>query len=63
VKDPYVPFLRMYSEAMGKNPRTVQRIAKRVLGLGVDDAIEALAAPDEVNRQMGLQVSLSAQRR
>ncbi len=53
VKDPYGAFLKRDPEFVKSNPRTVRRLANRVLALGLGKAIENLEEPIEFNQQIG----------
>jgi hypothetical protein len=53
VKDPYVAFLRKREVFIEYNPKTVQRIAKRVRLMGYNAMIESIEEPKEFNRQIG----------
>jgi len=53
VKDPYVAFLRKRQIFIEYNPKTVQRIAKRVRLMGYEAMIESIEEPKEFNRQIG----------
>ncbi|MGQ9632229.1 MAG: restriction endonuclease [bacterium] len=53
VKDPYVAFLRKREVFIEYNPKTVQRIAKRIHLMGYNAMIESIEEPKEFNRQIG----------
>jgi hypothetical protein len=51
--DFYVGFLKLDAEAVYTNPKTVKRIASRLLEMEADDVIELARQPMVANRQMG----------
>jgi len=53
VDDIYVGFLRSENSAIVKNPNTVERIAKRLLDMPVEDVIKLCRQPKVDNRRMG----------
>ena len=53
VKDPYVAFLRKREVFIEYNPKTVQRIAKRIRLMGYNAMIESIEEPKEFNRRIG----------
>jgi len=53
VDDIYVGFLRREESAIEKNPNTVERIARRLLTMPVDDVIKLCRQPKVDNRRMG----------
>ncbi len=53
VDDIYVGFLRQDKGAIGVNPETVNRIAKRLLDMPVEDLIKLCKQPKVDNRRMG----------
>jgi len=53
VKDSYVGFLRAKKEAVNENPKTINRIGKRLYELGIDELIKEATRPKETNRQLG----------
>ncbi len=53
IKDPYVAFLRKNEKFLEENPKTVERIAKRIRAMGFDEMVKSLEEPKEVNRQIG----------
>lgn len=53
VKDSYVGFLRLKPKAIEENPKTVERIGKRLYSLGLEKLIEEATRPKETNRQLG----------
>lgn len=53
VKDSYIGFIRAKEDAIDQNPVTVERIGKRLYGLGLDKLIEEATRPKETNRQLG----------
>jgi hypothetical protein len=53
VKDSYIGFLRANPQAMKENPKTTQRIAKRLYSLGFERMMQEASRPKETNRQLG----------
>lgn len=53
VKDSYIGFLRIKEEAINENPKTIQRIAKRLYSLGFERMMQEGTRPIETNRQLG----------
>lgn len=53
IKDSYVATLKRDKSFIKRNPKTVERIAKRVFAMGLDKLEEKCTEPKETNRQMG----------
>lgn len=53
VKDSYIGFIRAKKGAIEQNPKTIERIGKRLYGLGLDKLIQEATRPKETNRQLG----------
>ena len=53
VKDSYVGFLRKKAKAIDENPKTIERIGKRLYKLGIAKLIDEASRPKETNRQLG----------
>lgn len=53
IKDSYVAYLKRDSSAIGRNPRTVNRICGRLYEMGLDKIFERSSEPKETNRQIG----------
>ncbi len=54
IKDPYVAFLKKKrGEFVKKNPKTVVRIADRLLQMDFEEVLEGIEEPKEFNRQIG----------
>ncbi|MEW6482996.1 MAG: restriction endonuclease [bacterium] len=54
INDPYVAFLRKKDVFVKYNPKTVNRIAKRVRSLGFKAIIEAIEEPKASSRRIGI---------
>lgn len=53
VKDSYIGFIRAKEDAIEQNPETIERISKRLYGLGVEKLLQEATRPKETNRQLG----------
>lgn len=53
VKDSYVAYLKRDRTAIRRNPETINRLAGRIYGLGLDKLYEKCSEPKETNRQIG----------
>lgn len=53
IKDSYVSYLRRDASAIGRNPRTINRICGRIYDLGLDKLYQQCSQPKETNRQLG----------
>jgi hypothetical protein len=53
IKDSYIAFLRKNPSALDINPKTVDRIGRRLLRMGYEEVIKASTQPKETNRQIG----------
>lgn len=53
IKDSYIAYLRHDTDALRRNPQTVNRIAGRIYEMGLSEVYKCATAPKETNRQMG----------
>lgn len=53
VKDSYIAYLKRDSQAIERNPRTVNRICGRLYEMGLNKIFEKCSEPKETNRQIG----------
>lgn len=53
IKDSYVAYLKKDRESINRNLNTVDRIAKKLFKIGIEEIIEKCTEPKETNRQMG----------
>jgi len=53
IDDPYIGFLRKHKEAIGKNPKTVKRIGRKLLKMGFDDILLGASKEKSASRQFG----------
>jgi len=53
IDDPYIGFSRRSREALNKNPKTVRRIGKRLLNLGLNGILSGASKPKSPSRQLG----------
>ncbi len=53
VKESYLGFLKAKPQAIDENPKTLNRIAKRLYSLGFDAMVKGAENPIETNRQLG----------
>jgi len=53
IKDSYVAYLRRDSDAIRRNPETINRIAGRLYEMGLESIFERCSEPKETNRQIG----------
>ncbi|MYB67065.1 MAG: restriction endonuclease [Gemmatimonadetes bacterium] len=53
IKDSYISYLRRDRKAIGRNPRTINRICGRLYEMGIDKIFERCTEPKETNRQIG----------
>lgn len=51
--DPYIGFIRHFEGALSKNPKTVERIWKRLKALNVDGIIGGINRPKSASRKFG----------
>lgn len=53
IKDSYVAYLRKDSEAISRNPATVQRLTGMLFEMGEEAIFDKITVPKETNRQIG----------
>jgi hypothetical protein len=53
LKDSYVAYLKRDSDALSRNPRTVDRLFARLNDMGLDEIYQKCSEPKETNRQIG----------
>lgn len=53
IKDSYVAYLKRDKTALKRNPQTINRLAGRLYGLGLEKLFERCCEPKETNRQIG----------
>lgn len=53
IKDSYVAYLKRDKTAISRNPNTINRLAGRIIELGLDKIYEKCTEPKETNRQIG----------
>lgn len=53
IKDSYVAYLKRDSEALKRNPGTVNRLCGRLYEMGLDEIYSRSSEPKETNRQIG----------
>jgi hypothetical protein len=53
IKDSYVAYLKRDKSAIGRNPRTINRICGRLYEMGIGKIYEQCSIPKETNRQIG----------
>lgn len=53
VDEPYMGFLRLNEQAIDNNPKTVNRIGKRLIGMGEEEIIKECKKPKSPSRQIG----------
>lgn len=53
IDDPYIGFLRRNRKALDKNPKTVRRIGKRLLSIGLNGILIGASKPKSPSRQLG----------
>lgn len=53
IDDPYIGFIRKDKSALDKNPKTVSRISRRLLRLGLEGILSGICSPESPSRQMG----------
>jgi hypothetical protein len=53
IKDSYIAFLKRDNLAIGRNPKTINRICGRLYEMGLDKIYEKCTEPKETNRQIG----------
>ncbi len=49
VKDSYIGFIRAKKDSIDQNPETVERIGKRLYGLGLEKLLQEATRPKETN--------------
>lgn len=53
IKDSYIAYLKRDRSAIGRNPKTINRIAGRLYDMGLNKIYEKCSEPKETNRQIG----------
>ena len=53
IKDSYVAYLKRDSNAIQRNPNTINRLCGRLYEMGLDKIFERCSEPKETNRQIG----------
>ena len=53
IKDSYVAYLKRDKTALSRNSKTVERLGKSLLAMGLDKIKEKCSEPKETNRQIG----------
>ena len=53
IKDSYIAYLRRDSNAISRNPQTINRLCGRLYELGLEKLFERCSEPKETNRQIG----------
>ena len=53
IKDSYVAYLKRDISSLGRNPKTVDRLAGRIYEMGLSEVFEKATEPKETNRQIG----------
>jgi hypothetical protein len=53
IDDPYIASLRRHPSLLSKNPKTIERISKKLFSLGIDTVLELSAKPKSPSRQLG----------
>ncbi|MEK7555198.1 MAG: hypothetical protein AAB516_00020 [Patescibacteria group bacterium] len=53
IDDPYIASLRRHSFLFGKNPKTIDRIGKRILAMDLDIILKLSTVPQKPSRQLG----------
>ena len=53
IKDSYIAYLKRDAGAIGRNPKTINRICGRLYEMGLDKIFEKCSEPKETNRQIG----------
>jgi len=53
IDDPYIGFLRKDRKALDKNPKTIQRIGKRLFSMGLKEIFIGASRPKSPSRQLG----------
>jgi hypothetical protein len=53
IKDSYIAYLKRDKSAIGRNPKTINRICGRLYELGLNKIYECCSEPKETNRQIG----------
>ena len=53
IDDPYIGFLRKDRKALDKNPKTVRRLGKKLLGMGIKEIFIGASRPKSPSRQLG----------
>ena len=53
IKDSYIAYLKRDKSAIKRNPKTINRIARRLYDIGLNKIYEKCSEPKETNRQIG----------
>lgn len=53
IDDPYIGFIRKDKNALDYNPKTLERINKRLHMLGIHDILDGISRPESSSRKMG----------
>jgi len=53
IDDPYIASLRRHPSLLSKNPKTVERISRKLFSLGIDAILELSSKPKSPSRQLG----------
>lgn len=53
IDDPYIASLRRHSSLLSKNPETIERIAGKLLAMGIYTVLEFAGKPKSPSRQLG----------
>jgi hypothetical protein len=53
IDDPYIASLRKHPSLLSKNPKTIERISKKLFSLGIDTVLELSTKPKSPSRQLG----------
>ncbi|UZE92935.1 MAG: restriction endonuclease [Candidatus Nealsonbacteria bacterium] len=53
IDDPYIASLRRHPHLLKKNPKTIKRIGKRLLSMGLGTILKLVAKPKSPSRQLG----------
>ena len=54
IDDPYIAYFRRHKSAINENPKTIERVGKRLFSFEFDDLIIECKRPKVVNRQIGV---------
>src|SRR3989344_6824467 len=53
IDDPYIASLRRHPFLLRNNPRTIERISKKLFSMGVNNVLELAGKPKSPSRQFG----------